>query len=538
MLPGMPLKEAESRWPGVTFRPDEPKQYGQAFDEVLEILDSFSPIVETRWDLLEAFTSQAQTPTSVAQAGVAFLDATGLESLYGPDTRLGRRIARDIVEMLGYEVRVGMAASRFGAYVAALLCEERLANGGVDHGAWTVSTSHRVVRAAYDRHSEQRAAGEGPLRGEQELQGSLLVVPAGQERNFLASLPIRMLPLPVEARIRLGRLGVHTLGEFAALPANAVRHRFGAEGLRVLALASGEDRQPPRPRPRPLQIHDAIEFEWVEESLDRLTFALKQLTDRLSARLTAHGLACGRVRVRWKRENGSVHEATVGLAERSAGGQRLLEHLRWHVEGLRLDSGVAGISIEALELGGLEARQLDLLPGDDGRLPNHERLEHAGEVLARLRARWGDAATLQAELVASRRMEQAFRWRDVALQPAVAAKGPRKKGRKAASSPAPSPPLESAGVHGSPLWLLPEGDAVEVSRGGEDARGQRRPPLLKRGQQTERIERTAGPWRLLEPWGQAPLARDEYNAVTSSGGAYWLEYDRASETWRVRGVFD
>src|SRR6266540_1169696 len=188
MRPGMPLKEAESRWPGAAFRPDEPERYARAIEPVLEVLDTFSPTIEC-------------APT-IDGLHSAFLDGTGLEPLYGPEEQLGRRMARE----------------------------------------------------------------------------------------------------------RAARLGLRTLGDFARLPPNALRHSFGPEGVRARALGAGHDDEPLRPRPTPLVVRDELEFEWIEESLDRLTFALKRLADRLSARLLRHGLGCGRLGVTWRLEDGSTRE--------------------------------------------------------------------------------------------------------------------------------------------------------------------------------------------------------------------------------------
>lgn len=500
MRPGMPLKEAELRWPGVLYRPDDPPRYARAFEPVLAVLDAFSPIVEA---------DPSDGP------GVAFLDGTGLEPLYGPEEQLGQRIARDVAELTGYDAQVGIAGGKLAARLAAAC----------------------------------------PV----PIGGAVSVVPPGGDAVFLGPLPIGAAPLPAEARERVTRLGLGTLGELARLPANAVRHRFGPEGVRARMLASGRDDEPLRPRPAPLRVRDEIEFEWVETDLDRLTFALKRLADRLSARLLGRGLGCGRLGVTWRLEGGATRDATVHLAERSATGGRLLEHLRWHVEGLRLDApgddpslpagGVRGIAVEAQELAPSAGRQLKLLPGEDGRAPRPERLLKAGDVLARLRARWGDAAVRQAEPVESRRPEAQFRWRDVDLNPPSPALRPGRKrpspvagdGRtwenvRVAGRPRPLRVMRSA-----PLWLSAEPEDVEVRRGGVGPDGRRQTPLLKRGGRGgrgRRIVRAAGPWRLVEPWAAEPIARDSYHVVTTDGEACWLVYDQLGDRWLLLGVFD
>jgi hypothetical protein len=111
------------------------------------------------------------------------------------------------------------------------------------------------------------------------------VVPVGEEALFLAPLPLATLPLRLENRLALQRLGVQTLGDYARLPANATVHRYGEAGKQAQRLARGIDDTPLRPRrPKPAARVE-LAFDWEETELDRLTFALKILADQLAARL-------------------------------------------------------------------------------------------------------------------------------------------------------------------------------------------------------------------------------------------------------------
>ena len=117
-----------------------------------------------------------------------------------------------------------------------------------------------------------------------------IAVPVGEDALFLAPLPLETLPLPVQARLALRRLGVRTLGAFAALPANSIAHRFkshGEEGRLAHRLAKGGDTRPLRPRRPTPAARVALTFEWEESDLDRLTFALKHLATQLATRIQA-----------------------------------------------------------------------------------------------------------------------------------------------------------------------------------------------------------------------------------------------------------
>jgi len=572
---GLGLREAESRWPDVAYRADAPAEYAKAIVPVLDVLAELSPTVEWSAEPAEASAAARYEPTA---RYAVFLDGTGLAGLYGSEERLARLIVQDVPERTGHRARVGIADGRYAALLAAM------------------------------------------------VPGLPAIVPPGQDAAFLAPLPVAHLPLPPEARERVAQLGARTLADVVGLPANALRHRFGPDGVVAKALALGRDEGPLRPRPVPLQLHDTIDLEWVETSLDRLLFLLKRLADRLSVRLGHHGLGCGRLRVSWLLDRSGLttgddlEEApppgplptavergrrgqpapplhrggegaggwasslvsTVRLAEPAVSGASLLEHLRWHVEGLKPETfrdpdtgqpcGVRGIVVEAEELAPLGGRQLNLLPGEDGRAPSPERLLAAERALARLQARWGEAAVQQAELVASRRPEQAFRWRTGGFafsalsaasgkptqgglsramrtpRPSVRTSPPRRGGPP---SPQPSPrgrgsrlpPLRAGagGRGGEVLWLHEQPAEVEVVRGGRQPNGRRRPGSIKQGDRVRRIVRAAGPWRLVERWAAEPVARDAYHVVLADGSACWLVHDLLDgpdDRWRILGTFD
>ena len=65
-----------------------------------------------------------------------------------------------------------------------------------------------------------------------------MIVPAGGTARFLAPMPVDTLGHPELSRL-LHRLGIHTLGQFAALPDPHVLGRFGADGMRCHRVAGG-----------------------------------------------------------------------------------------------------------------------------------------------------------------------------------------------------------------------------------------------------------------------------------------------------------
>src|SRR5579871_673498 len=129
---------------------------------------------------------QRVSPAVETAAEEIFLDLRGLHALYHDDlARLERAIRAAVPPLL--RPRLGAADGKFAASVAARLA--------------TTSGMH--------------------------------VVPTPDTSTFLAPLPISHLPLPPEVIQRLELLGLHTMGDLAALPFSAVQAQLGSPGARA-----------------------------------------------------------------------------------------------------------------------------------------------------------------------------------------------------------------------------------------------------------------------------------------------------------------
>jgi protein ImuB len=177
------------------------------------------------------------------------------------------------------------------------------------------------------------AAGEEP---------SGVIVPPGRAAAFLAPLPVAALEIP-ELDDLLPRLGITTLGEFAALPAAEAANRFGTQGALAHRLARGLDPRPLAPRPPAADLSFQQEFEPPAEQSEPVVFAAKALADQMHAGLAARGLVCVRIQVQAVCENGQEitrlwrHD---GLLSALA----VAERVRWQLEGWRAgqDAGASG----------------------------------------------------------------------------------------------------------------------------------------------------------------------------------------------------
>ena len=148
------------------------------------------------------------------------------------------------------------------------------------------------------------------------------IVASGRTREFLAAVPVEALERPELADL-LRRLGVKSLGDFAALPASDVLTRFGFDGALAHRLAGGLDHRPLAVRQPPPDLDVSDTYDEPLERVDVAAFAGRVLAERLHDGLAAHGLACTR----------------LGIEAVTADGQEL--HRVWRHEGLLTAAAIA-----------------------------------------------------------------------------------------------------------------------------------------------------------------------------------------------------
>ncbi len=171
--------------------------------------------------------------------------------------------------------------------------------------------------AAAAAHLAAQASAAGPADGclagvaEGSFAAALAarageVVRAGQTPGFLAAYPVDVLARPELADL-LRRLGLRTLGAFAALPSADVLARFGADGAHAHRLARGLDLRPPAARKPPPDLVVSTALDPPADRVEQAAFAARPLADRLHARLGAAGLGCTRLCIEVETERGERH---------------------------------------------------------------------------------------------------------------------------------------------------------------------------------------------------------------------------------------
>ena len=239
---GMPLGTAHRLTPEATFLEHDPDADRATAEAAFEALASFSPGVAGTADPLDpAF-------------GLFEVQVDGLEPLWGPEPVLVERLTDALdraLRMSPGTIRAGIAGTRFGATMAAVLAEP----------------------------------------------GSPNLVDPGAEAAFLAPHPSSMLTQDQDIRARLKRFGLRRIGAVAELPRSALVARFGEEGARMRARARSVELEPFRPRRTPERLRLTLPLDPPAEDLDPLRFVLHRLAAALADQLSARGMAAARARL-------------------------------------------------------------------------------------------------------------------------------------------------------------------------------------------------------------------------------------------------
>jgi protein ImuB len=158
-----------------------------------------------------------------------------------------------------------------------------------------------------------------------------MVVPPSATAQFLSEFSVDALHRPELANL-LVRLGIGTLGAFAALDPTSVAARFGPDGALAHRLARGLDDRSLRSSPPPTELVAAAEIDPPAERVDVAAFSGRTLGEQLAAQLDARGLACTLLTIEAQTEHGESL-TRHWRAEVALDGPAMGERLRWQLEG-------------------------------------------------------------------------------------------------------------------------------------------------------------------------------------------------------------
>jgi len=370
---------------------------------------------------------------------------------------------------------------------------------------------------------------------------SAQIVPPGESAVFLAPQPVRALDRPELADL-LVRLGVRTLGAFAALPRADVLARFGPDAAYAHDLAGGFEARPPSARGAPPDLTVEMSLDPPVDRVDTATFAAKALAERLHERLAARGLACIRISIEARTESGEQLSRSWrhgGISTAGFAASAIADRTRWQLDGWlsgtirahdgRPASGLTFLRLVPDEVVSDAGRQLSLWGNDSSGVDDIERIERA---VARVQGLLGPDAVATAVVGGGRELLDRVRlvsWGEPrAVLPGDSCPWP---GQLPSPSPASvlvvSRPAVVAAVDESPVEV---DGRLAVSA----------PPRWLRIDQRPSVEIVgwAGPWPLDVRWWDehALRRRARFQIATADGTGWLLVFDGGH--WLVEAVYD
>jgi DNA polymerase-4/protein ImuB len=107
--------------------------------------------------------------------------------------------------------------------------------------------------------------------------------------DFMAQLPIDLLPIEWGKKVRLHGFGLHTMGRLASLPVGAVQAQFGPDGKLAWELANGIDRSRLLPHVQEESVSERLVFPAPATTLHAIVPAMEILLGRAFAHPTLRG---------------------------------------------------------------------------------------------------------------------------------------------------------------------------------------------------------------------------------------------------------
>ncbi len=338
-----------------------------------------------------------------------------------------------------------------------------------------------------------------------QTQSGTVVAP-GKERDFLASLPVHLLSLVLQESdckllSTLSQWGIRTLGELAALPEEELVARLGQAGLRLQKMARGQDVESfPSPVKEP-HFEESQELEWALDSLESLTFILGRILEQLCVRLRNYGLAVRALHLVLRLDNRTVYERTLPVAFPTRYPKLLLSLLRLDLQSHPPNSGIVGVSLQAIPAPPRFIQYSLLEPS----LPNPEKVSHT---LGRLTALHGKSN------IGSPVLRDTHRPDAIEMEARFACREKERKRERERKKRAAATAQLSLRRFRPP-----------------------RPTHIR----SHQIVTSAGPWRSSGDWWTGTnheWARDEWDVELLDGSICRIYWDRCKRAWFLEGIYD
>lgn len=331
----MPISKAYRLCPHAIFVPGRPQRYGEISHQVMAILGDYSP------QLLQISIDEA------------FLDVTQTCHAYGSAAKLAEHLKTRIKQEVGLTASVGLASNMFIAKVASDL---------------------------------QKPDG-------------LTICPSGEEKAFLAPLPIAKLwGVGPKTEKHLRDYGYQTIGDIANATQEKLARNFGQWGAQLWKLANGIDNREVVDWGPRKSISQEYTFDKDESDMAVVEKRLWKIVDDLSADMRREQLKGRVLTLKIRLEGFLTYTRRQSLSTYTNDAE--------FMRGLALDlfrnfernnKKVRLIGIGLSHLNNVGGEQLQLF--DESHSSNKEKVAH---VLDELREKFGEEAAARASLLGER----------------------------------------------------------------------------------------------------------------------------------------
>jgi protein ImuB len=371
------------------------------------------------------------------------------------------------------------------------------------------------------------------------------VVEPGGDARFLSALSIRQLatepslsgPGREELTDLLWRMGIRTIGQFAALPVTDVASRFGADGVTAHRFARGEPERGPSGRELPPELEAVLHCDPPIDRVDAAAFAGRSLASTLHQMLMAAGVGCTRLAIHAVTANGEELSRVWRCAEPLTE-DATADRVRWQLDGWlsnrtahahRPTAPVTLLRLQAVEVVSAEALQLPLWGG----LGEEDRLR-ARRALVRVQGLLGPEAVRVPVLSGGRGPAERITLTPLGDEPVPHA-DPKLPWPGQLPEPSPAVLLDD-----SVELLDAQGNPIRVTSRGMFSADPARLFVLGRD---DRLRWWAGPWPVDERWwddrpgaGQGVGRTARAQVLPEGGHALLLCYRR--RRWYLEGRYE
>jgi DNA polymerase IV len=312
----MPIFQAKKRCPQGIFVPVRMRRYKEMSDQVMEILERYSPVVEQ---------------VSIDEA---YLDLTGLERLHGSPEQIARRIKGEIRRVTSLSCSVGIAPNKFLAKVAS---ETNKPDG------LTIIQSRDASKVA-----QSLLVGKVPGVGKKTVD-------------------------------RLAKLKVITLGDLLALPEAALLNTVGKFAYTLMGFAKGTDDSPVVSRTDAKSISSEETFEENTNDFEVLRKELLVQAEEVGRRLRKHELKGGTVTLKLRRADFVRITRSISFSEATDSTKAIYEWALRLLEAVDLSEKFRLIGIAVSGFAGTQgsSTQLNLFAREDRRHHSWREVEKA-----------------------------------------------------------------------------------------------------------------------------------------------------------------